>query len=326
MRFRSAILALSCVACCLVGSSLGQFSRDSTTRGISRKTTPRKISVGSTSRTIRVKPHAKNLQPDVGGTFIDLRYETNENAITLVTLIKVGGDLPPETDSFKWTAASTSHHVQFVNLEANTEYGLQIDLIPSDQSAPEPSSTFHPFKTLQRHVFIALEELHVYDDADWDGAGWLDFGVQMGPAEKYFNVKGNSWDFLNFRTQMHSGTTLNIPQTDKPSYMFRNNADSTKLKIAITANEKDYPFGPQFPFRPDLVDRYLGSGEDAYNEWNSGYELFDIGHSFLTPGATNLHQRESLATDFEIDALANDEADLSYSISGQLVVVYFDPN
>lgn len=314
-------IAVSCIICCVTGQSYGQLNRAATQSfSIAPK---RLIKVGRVGRTIKIIPQAKNLQPDIGGTFIILDFETNVTANALVTLEKVSGPLPPGTESFKWTGAGVDHRVQFVNLEADTDYKIQVDVIPTEQlDGPAPQSTVYPFKTLQRHVFVALNDVFVYDDADWDNAGDLSFGVQIGHQHANFNDAGNSWDFLNFKTYIDSGTGVNLAQSGMPNYLYQNDVQSTTLKIAVSANERDYAIG-HFSFRPDLVDRYLGSGTDAYNEWNSGFILIDIGHSNLTPGGNSLHQKESLVRNFEIDVPSTGGVDLSYTLSGQLVVAYW---
>lgn len=316
---RSAILAIGCACCCMPGAARAQFTRQpvKTTRVAS------KITVARVSTNLKIIPQAKQLQPDVGGTFLSLAFATNVEAYTLVSLTKTSGPLPPGTNSMQWTNAGGQHQVQFVNLEADTDYEVRIDVVPTTPAAhASPQPTTYAFTTLRRHVFVALNDVFVYDDAEWDGAGDIHFNVQIGDEHANFNQAGNSWDYLEFHADIDSGTGINLPQSGKPNYLYQNDVQSTTLKIAVSANEWDFAlFG--ITFRPDAEDQYLGTGCDSYNEWNSGYKLVDIGDTFLTSGAANLHQSEALVRNFEIHVPPSQHADLSYKLTGQLVVAYW---
>lgn len=316
---RSAILALGCVSCCLHGASYGQLYRQATRTN----TLSSKVTATRTTSTLKLIPQATQVQPDVGGTFISLSFATNVDAYAFVSLYKVGGALPPGTDSMQWSDAGKQHQVQFVNLEADTDYEVRIEVLPTspgDYATPAPIQ--FPFRTLERHVFVALKDVFVFDDADWDNAGDLRFNVQIGDEYADFGEAGNSWDFLTFFASIDSGTGINLPQSEKPYYLYQNDVHSTTLKIAVSANEQDSSV-VGISFRPPAGDYYLGTGCDSRNEWNSGYKLIAIGDTFVTPGAGNLHQSEALVRDFEIHVAPSQHADLSYSLTGQLVVAYW---
>ncbi|MFK7737874.1 MAG: hypothetical protein AB8B50_17715 [Pirellulaceae bacterium] len=256
-----------------------------------------------------------------GGTFMEIDFKTEFDASAEVSLTS-GAASSPVVVGKKILPMGRNHRVSFVNLKPNTRYVYRIDLFPDDSYTGIVRPSIIQFTTRERFVFVGVQTIHVFDDADATTAGDMSFRVQIGDEHGNFNEPGNSWDFLSFQAYLDSHTDLNVPASGKPYYLKSENVQSDTMKIAVSNYESDgFEFtGLGFSLGPDV---YLGSGESSRAEWNSGFTTINIAGSFLSPDETTLQKSEALVKTFTIIVPPAQETNLSYSLTGQLVVAYY---
>ncbi|MFK7735354.1 MAG: hypothetical protein AB8B50_04950 [Pirellulaceae bacterium] len=262
-----------------------------------------------------------NLKQNVGGSFVEFEFASNYKAAALVKLRNLSS--PTDLGDAELTSASKLHQVSLVNLQPDTRYKAQIDLLPSESFNGEAIPYTVEFKTLQRHVYVGISNIHVFDDSDELSAGDMNFVFQIGDEHGNFNTPGNSWDFINFDADLDSGTNFSPAHAGRPHVLAAENVNFDKLKIAVSNFETD---GRQYASYIPPTDMYLGSGCLSLSEWNSGFIVVDIAGSFLTPDAETAQKRESMVQPFAIMVSPTDETDLHYLVEGLISVGNYAAN
>ncbi|QDT11469.1 hypothetical protein [Planctomycetes bacterium K23_9] len=305
---------------CLVGASgwTQEYGRSSTykIRRIIGQVPPRPPILGPSK--------IEDVQTMVGGTFIELQFKTTHAVRGLVLWTNRSTGVAGS----RMTANGKKHKLLVENLSPDSDYRFQIYQLPID---PLPVDLHtHEFQrtTLQKNVTCFVENIYMLDDSDELSAGEFFFNFILGSKDANFNESGNAWDaFGTPLVSIHSGTNLALMPAGITNVLSADNVHSPDLKFAVSAFEDDGLDGflglpPRAP-KPDL---YVGSYDHGVTETNSGFLLTNISGSALTPNANTPQKRESLNKSFDLYVPPSSESDLSYAISGWIVVSYAAPN
>lgn len=265
-----------------------------------------------------------NVRTMVGGTFVELQFDTTYDVRGLVLWTNDStGD-----GASRMTLSGKKHKLLLENLSPNTSYSFQIYQLPSEKLPVPLRSTEFQRRTLQKNVMCIVENICMFDDSDDLSAGEFFFNFILGAKDANFNESGNAWDaFGTPLVSIHSGTNLALVPAGIPNVLYAENVQATTLKFAVSALEDDVADGIlDLPPRAPKPDLYFGSFDNGDTETNSGFLIMNISGSGLTHDASSPQTRERLNQPFELYVPPTSESEMSYAISGRIVVSYDSPS
>lgn len=261
-----------------------------------------------------------NLQTKVGGTFVEIQFETTHSVRGFVF---VTNDSTGEV-FVRHSPNGTEHELLVENLSPNTSYSFNVYQSPLEELPVKLHTLEFNRRTFQKNVWCFVENICMFDDSDDLSGGEFFFNFIIGAEDANFNESGNAWDAVGTRKLcIDSGTNLALVPAGVPNVLIASNVQSPNLKFAVTALEDDGGASIlNLPLRAPRPDIYLGSFDEDSSEANSGFFVMNISGSSLTPKADSPMVRETLNQPFELYVPPSPESEMSYAISGRIVVSY----
>lgn len=332
--FFVAAIAIALVPSVHAQTALKSTIGGATTAPILQSTSKTLTSVATTSKSFTpsgfdmlLPVEVYSMQQIQGGTFLQFNFRTTAPAVAMICLSTTWIE-PARSVSGNWTVSGSverfaispegvNHSVVAKGLDPHTVYYVVILLSPPPQYNIAGWKPYHTYDvTLRRKVTVSIPFIFVIDDSDDLSAGDLMFGFQIGEPAANFNVAGNSWDHaedpVSGDLQIDSGDgfwpVVTLTKIDA----------GDEVKVAVSCNDRDSMSAGAL----NTPDEYLGTGNNDFREWNSGWWIYNIaGGTDMSPGATP-HENERFSFDFIETVPESEESCLEYQVWGSVSVTY----
>jgi hypothetical protein len=300
---------------------------------------------------IKVKALVNDLKVTSGGTFLQFDFKTTVPCIPLVCarqgpldVVKVDGsyklNAEPEYTSLlgsMFSGYKTKHSVSLIDLKPrskfnNAMYRYVILLKPKEENYP-----WIPAKggalTLRRHVILTVDNAHVLDATDFDGAGEMYFKTQLGHPGFNFNVPGNSLDFaIHPATNQQGGAGegfMHVSSGDVVPLNFNLFGKEIRegVEHTFSAVENDvfgWPGSLPTHGTDRKPDKYEGTYDTGKFEAASAHWTYNVNGGTLMSGKNGdpLRDREQYSVEYKRLVSGGVTTDLKYVISGWISVIY----
>jgi hypothetical protein len=301
---------------------------------------------------IKVKALVNDLKVTSGGTFLQFDFKTTVPCIPLICARQGPLDVVKADGSYKLTAEPeytsllgamfsghrTSHSIALTNLKPRSKFNNQmyryvILLKPKEENYP-----WIPAKggalTLRRHVILTVDNAHVMDATDFDGAGEMYFKSQLGHPGFNFNIPGNSLDFaIHPATNQQGGAGdgfMHVSSGDVVPLNFNLFGKEIREGIEHTFSAVESDAGSAWPGSLSThgtdrkADKYEGTYDTGKFEAASAHWTYKVDGGTLMSGKNGdpLREREQYSVEYARQVSGGVTTDLKYIIHGRITVFY----